>query len=111
MQRTGIRLMVACTQQMDSSPMAKANHYIREARRKGKSPKKVSAQWTDSGLMAVLQHMVKPSFDVEHQMTTYLQATSTQWTDHGLMVVLQWTAMPRVVASWQTNLSPQAIRA
>ena len=41
-------------------------------------------------------------------MTTYLQATSAQRTDYSLMVVLQWMIMPRVVDSWQTNLSLQA---
>ena len=55
--------------------------------------------------MAMLQRTIKLRVGVEHQMTTYPQATSAQWTDHGLMVVLQRMAMPRVIASWQTNLS------
>ena len=40
MQQTGIRLMAIGAQRMDSGPRAKANCYIREARRKGKSLKK-----------------------------------------------------------------------
>ena len=61
--------------------------------------------------MTMLQRTIKLRVLAEHQMTTFLQATSTQRTDHVLMDVLQGTAMPRVVISCQTNLSPQATSA
>ena len=59
-QRTGIRSMAASAQRTDSDPRAEANHYMIGARRKGKSLKNVSAQQTNSGLMAMLQRMIKP---------------------------------------------------
>ena len=78
MQRMGIRSMVTSAQWTDSDSKAKANHYIREAWRKGKSLKNASAQRTSSGMMAVLQRTVKLMVGAEHQTTTCLQATSAQ---------------------------------
>ena len=51
---------------------AEANHYMREAWRKGKSLKNASAQWIGYGIMVVLQRTVKPMVGVEHQTTTLL---------------------------------------
>ena len=45
------------------------------------------------------------------QMGKNLKTTSTQQTDSSLRVVLQQTTKPRVVASWQTNMSPQVTSA
>ena len=100
--------MTASAQQKNSGPKTKANHYMREAGRNGKSLRNASAQRIGHNLRAVLQLTVKPRVGAEHQTTICLQATSAQRTDHSLMVVLQRAAMPRVVTYWQTNLSPQA---
>ena len=91
--------MARGTQQMDSDPKAEAKHYMREALRKGTSLTHASAQWTNHGLIIVLQRTVKSWVGVEHQTTTCLQPTSARLTDHDLMAMLQRTTMARVVAS------------
>ena len=88
-QWTRIRPMAAGTQETNSGSRAKANHYIRGARRRDKSLKNASTQQTNSCLMAVLQRMIKSRVVAEHQMTTCLQATSTERIDHDLMSMLQ----------------------
>ena len=75
-QRTWIKPMAAGPQLMESSPKVEANHYMRNTWRKGKVLKNVSGQWTDSGMMVVLQSMIKLMVGTEHQMTTCLQARS-----------------------------------
>ena len=76
MQQIGIKSMATGAQRTDFSPKAEANHYMKEMRQKGKSLKNTSAQQTDHNLMAVLQCTIKSRVSVEHQTTTYLQATS-----------------------------------
>ena len=58
--------MVVGAQRIDSGPKAEANRYMREAWRKGKSLKNASAQWTNFGMMAMLQCTVKPMVGAEH---------------------------------------------
>ena len=68
--------MAIGAQRTNSDPRAEANHYIKGTRRGGKSLKNASSQLKDFDLMAVLQRTINPRVVAEHQMTTYLQATS-----------------------------------
>ena len=71
-------------------------------------PRVISAQQTDSGLMAALQWMA--NLRVVTNRRTYLmpQATSTQQIDFSLMAMLQRTTMLRVVARPQALIGPVA---
>ena len=51
-------------------------------------PQVISVQWTDSGLMAVLQRMVMPRVVANRRTYLTSQVTSAQRTDSGLMAVL-----------------------
>ena len=59
-QWTGIRPTTADTRHADFSPKAETNLYLKRAWQMGNSLIPTSTQWTDFGLMAVLQWMAMP---------------------------------------------------
>ena len=102
--------MAAGTQRTIFGSMAEANcshpQGLRKALHIGKSLKTASMQWTDSGLMAMLQQTATLRVAAEQQIDVCLRATNAHQTGSGLMAVLQWMVKPSVVANWQTSMSP-----